>query len=104
MCSGPSQRLSFLHCFMRSQKEHGKAASGSLVGHRGDGVEIAEGEQPATAGFSRWGLLRGTAGSSWCVYHSPLGVPCSLSLVERKPGGFVKVSLPNLLITARPRT
>lgn len=40
--SGPSQRLSFVHCFV---KEHGKAASGGLVGHRGDGGERAEGEQ-----------------------------------------------------------
>lgn len=56
MCSGPSQCLSFLLCFMRSQKEHGEAASGSLAGHRGDGVEIAEGEQPATEqAFPDWG-------------------------------------------------
>lgn len=40
--SGPSQRLSFVHCFV---KEHGKAASGGLAGHRGDGGETAEGEQ-----------------------------------------------------------
>lgn len=79
MCSGPSQCLSSLHCFMRSQKEHGEAASGSLAGHRGDGVEIAEGAQPATEqAFPDWGYREAqleaagvsTSQPPWCPLRS----------------------------------